>query len=51
MVEINDNNYEDLTFESMTAILDALARGEMPRPGPQIARQASASWADPPPSR
>ena len=25
MVQINDDNYEDLTFESMTAILDALA--------------------------
>ncbi len=27
MVQINDHNYEDLTAESMTAILDALARG------------------------
>jgi NADH-quinone oxidoreductase subunit E len=42
MVQINDDNYEDLTFESMTAILDALARGEMPKPGPQIDRQTSA---------
>ena len=35
MVQINDDNYEDLTFESTTAILEALARGETPRPGPQ----------------
>ena len=41
MVQINDDNYEDLTFESMTAILDALARGETPKPGPQIDRQTS----------
>ena len=41
MVQINDDNYEDLTFDSMTAVLDALARGEMPKPGPQIDRQTS----------
>ena len=41
MVQINDDNYEDLTEESMTAILDALARGETPKSGPQIDRQTS----------
>ena len=41
MVQINDDNYEDLTFDSMTAILDALSRGDTPKPGPQIARQTS----------
>ncbi|MDQ3479805.1 MAG: NAD(P)H-dependent oxidoreductase subunit E [Actinomycetota bacterium] len=41
MVQINDDSYEDLTGESMAAILDALARGETPRPGPQIERQTS----------
>jgi NADH-quinone oxidoreductase subunit E len=41
MVQINDDNFEDLTFESMTAVLDALARGEAPKPGPQIERQTS----------
>src|ERR1700755_978668 len=41
MVQINDDNYEDLTFDSMTAILDALANGEAPKPGPQIPRQTS----------
>ena len=41
MVQINDDNYEDLTEESMGAILDALAAGQTPRPGPQIDRQTS----------
>jgi NADH-quinone oxidoreductase subunit E len=41
MVQINDDNYEDLTYESMTAILEALARGEVPKPGPQIDRKTS----------
>ena len=41
MVQINDDNYEDLTKESMGAILDALAKGETPKPGPQIDRQTS----------
>lgn len=41
MVQINDDNFEDLTFDSMTAVLDALAKGETPKPGPQIERQTS----------
>jgi len=41
MVQINDDNYEDLTQESMGAILDALAAGKAPKPGPQIERQTS----------
>ena len=41
MVQINDDNYEDLDYDSMTAILEALARGETPKPGPQIDRQTS----------
>jgi NADH-quinone oxidoreductase subunit E len=41
MVQINDDNYEDLTAESMGAVLDALARGETPKPGPQVERQTS----------
>jgi NADH-quinone oxidoreductase subunit E len=47
MVQINDDNYEDLTFESTTAVLDALARGETPKPGPQIDRQTSAPVGGP----
>ena len=41
MVQINDDNYEDLAEESMGAILDALAAGQTPKPGPQIDRQTS----------
>jgi NADH-quinone oxidoreductase subunit E len=41
MVQINEDNYEDLTYDSMTAILEALTRGEMPTPGSQIGRTAS----------
>ncbi|HVI97979.1 MAG TPA: NAD(P)H-dependent oxidoreductase subunit E [Sphingomonas sp.] len=41
MVQINDDNYEDLDYDKMTAILDALAQGETPKPGPQIDRQTS----------
>ena len=41
MVQINDDNYEDLTFDSMTAVLEALANGETPKPGPQIDRTTS----------
>ena len=41
MVQINDDNYEDLTYATMTGILEALARGEAPATGSQIGRQAS----------
>jgi NADH-quinone oxidoreductase subunit E len=47
MVQINDDNYEDLTFESTAAILEALARGETPKPGPQVDRQTSAPIGGP----
>lgn len=35
MVQINDDNYEDLTAERLDAVLDALARGEQPKVGTQ----------------
>jgi NADH-quinone oxidoreductase subunit E len=47
MVQINDDNYEDLTFETTTAILEAFARGETPKPGPQIDRKTSAPGGGP----
>jgi len=47
MVQINDDNYEDLTYESTVAILDALAKGETPKPGPQVDRQTSAPIGGP----
>ena len=35
MVQINDDNYEDLTAERLDAVLDALVRGEQPKTGTQ----------------
>ena len=41
MVQINDDNYEDLTYDSMSAVLETLAAGGQPKIGPQIDRQTS----------
>ena len=41
MVQINDDNFEDLTFDSMASILDDLAAGKQPKIGPQVPRQTS----------
>lgn len=41
MVQINDDNFEDLTYDSMSALLDALANGKPVKIGPQIERQVS----------
>ncbi|MFN3515901.1 MAG: complex I 24 kDa subunit family protein [Novosphingobium sp.] len=35
MVQINDDNYEDLTPERLDAVLDALAAGQTPKAGTQ----------------
>lgn len=35
MVQINDDNYEDLTPERLDAVLDALAEGKQPKTGTQ----------------
>ncbi|MCB2082924.1 MAG: NADH-quinone oxidoreductase subunit NuoE [Sphingomonadaceae bacterium] len=35
MVQINDDNYEDLTPERLDAVLDALAKGDTPKAGTQ----------------
>jgi NADH-quinone oxidoreductase subunit E len=35
MVQINDDNYEDLTPERLNAVLDALAAGQAPKAGTQ----------------
>jgi NADH-quinone oxidoreductase subunit E len=42
MVQIGADTYEDLTAASFENILDCLARGEMPTPGPQNGRHFSA---------
>ncbi len=41
MAQIGKDYYEDLTAESFAGLLDAMARGEVPRPGPQNGRYAS----------
>ncbi|MCM8557035.1 complex I 24 kDa subunit family protein [Sphingomicrobium sediminis] len=41
MMQVNDDNYEDLTEESTTKILDALAKGEKPKVGSQVGRTSS----------
>jgi NADH-quinone oxidoreductase subunit E len=47
MVQINYDYYEDLTPESFEKILDALAAGKEPKPGPQVDRQFSAPIGGP----
>jgi len=42
MAQINYDYYEDLTPESFEKILDEMAAGRMPKPGPQTDRQLSA---------
>lgn len=42
MVQIGDDYFEDLDANSMTTIIEALKRGETPKPGPQTDRQTSA---------
>src|SRR3546814_17112131 len=47
MIQVNDDNFEDLSYETTTTILEALARGERPKPGTQIDRQFSAPVGGP----
>jgi NADH-quinone oxidoreductase E subunit len=42
MIAIGDDYYEDLDGPKMEAIIDALKRGDAPKPGPQIDRLTSA---------
>jgi NADH-quinone oxidoreductase subunit E len=47
MVLIGGDTYEDLTRENFEAVLDGLAAGNKPKPGPQIDRQLSAPIGGP----
>ncbi|WBO23642.1 complex I 24 kDa subunit family protein [Sphingomonas abietis] len=47
MVQINDDNFEDLTYDSTVAVLEALADGRQPKAGPQINRHNSAPEGGP----
>jgi NADH-quinone oxidoreductase subunit E len=42
VVQINADYYEDLDAESFGKVLDQLAAGKTPKPGPQVKRQLSA---------
>jgi NADH dehydrogenase (ubiquinone) flavoprotein 2 len=44
-MQIGDDYYEDLTPETTVKILDALAKGERPKPGPQSGRYTSENSA------
>jgi NADH-quinone oxidoreductase subunit E len=47
MVLIGSDTYEDLTAQSFEKVLDELAAGRKPKPGPQIDRQFSAPVGGP----
>ena len=47
MAQINADYYEDLTPETLTRVLNELAAGKTPRPGPQIDREFSAPIGGP----
>jgi NADH-quinone oxidoreductase subunit E len=47
MVQINADYYEDLTKDSFNQIIDQLAAGKKPKPGPQVKRQLSAPIGGP----
>jgi NADH-quinone oxidoreductase subunit E len=47
MVAIHDDYYEDLTVESLSAILDGFAAGGRPQPGSAIGRQGAAPEGGP----
>jgi NADH-quinone oxidoreductase subunit E len=47
MAQINVDYYEDLTPETFEKILDEMAAGRTPKPGPQVDRQLSAPIGGP----
>ena len=42
VLQVDDDYYEDLDYESTVRLVEALKRGERPRPGSAIGRQTSA---------
>lgn len=47
ILQVDDDYYEDMDYESTVKLLDALKRGERPRPGSVIGRQTSAPEGGP----
>jgi NADH-quinone oxidoreductase E subunit len=47
ILQVDDDFYEDMDAEKVTALLDALRRGERPKPGSMAGRQTSAPEGGP----
>lgn len=47
MVQIGKDVYEDLTPELLEKVIDGYAKGQPPKPGPQVPRQASCAASGP----
>ena len=47
MVQINDDYFEDLDYQRMGGLIDALAKGEAPKIGSQIGRKGSQALSGP----
>ncbi|MET0481552.1 MAG: NAD(P)H-dependent oxidoreductase subunit E, partial [Aestuariivirgaceae bacterium] len=47
MVQVGGDTYEDLSAERLEAIIEMMARGERPPPGPQNGRQFAAPEGGP----
>jgi NADH-quinone oxidoreductase subunit E len=47
VLQVDDDYYEDLDYDSTVAIIEALKRGERPKPGSAIGRQGSAPAGGP----
>jgi NADH-quinone oxidoreductase subunit E len=47
ILQVDDDYYEDLTYETTVQLIEALKRGERPKPGSVIGRQTSAPAGGP----
>ncbi len=47
VIQVNDDFYEDLDADSTVRLLEALRRGEVPKPGSMTGRQTSAPAGGP----
>jgi NADH-quinone oxidoreductase subunit E len=47
ILQVDDDYYEDLTYETTVQLIEALKRGERPKPGSAIGRQTSAPAGGP----
>jgi len=46
-MQVDDDYYEDLDYDRTVALIEALKRGERPKPGSTIGRQTSAPEGGP----